>query len=54
MTPQELDSWIEKLLETHLNLENGEMMLPLKGGEIDFLGRAIRELALQAARDGIQ
>jgi hypothetical protein len=51
---QDLDEWIERLLETHLNLERGEMVLPLKGWEIDVMGRAIRELALEAARGGVQ
>jgi hypothetical protein len=45
---------IEQMLCQELNLEDGEMMLPLKRVEIESLHRAIRLLIEDAACEGVR
>ena len=52
MTPAELEAKVKALLELHLNLEYGEMMLPLKPPEIDALSQAIMWLVSDIAEQG--
>lgn len=44
MIPDEIAAKVRALLDDHLNLERGEMMMPLKVYEIEGLGRSIRNL----------
>ena len=44
MSAVELDRRIERLLYEELNLQDGEMLMPLKSSEIDSLHAAIRSL----------
>lgn len=51
MSPDEIAAKVRALLDDHLNLEHGEMMLPLKTHEIELLGWAICDLVNNAARE---
>lgn len=48
MIPDEIAAKVRALLDDHLNLERGEMMMPLKVHEIEALGRAICDVVEKA------
>jgi hypothetical protein len=54
VTGEELDRKICELLEVDLNLEDGEMVMPLKRHEIDELHRDIRYLVNDAIREAVR
>ncbi|MGK5682432.1 hypothetical protein [Actinoplanes sp. URMC 104] len=54
MTREELTDRIHALLDLYLNLEGGEMMLPLKQHKIAGLADVIEHLVTDAVQDDVQ
>jgi hypothetical protein len=51
VSPDEIAAKVRAMLDDHLNLERGEMMMPLKAHEIELFGWAICDLVEKAVAE---
>lgn len=54
MSADELDKKIRALVAEDLHLEAGEMMMPIKAREIEYLVESIHGLVAEVAREATQ